>query len=470
MLKRLISGGVIVSIITILQVITLFAVQVTLARILEPSEFGIFAFISLVTMFLNSLGGLHGDQFLIKEKNNPYKILDTIFTVELIWAFFLISFSIFVLPNILIWMNKDHITEYIQIFCLVLLYNPFIKPKSLFEKKLSFIKANIPMLIAHVLGGIVGIILAYKNYGIWSLVWWKVTVSIVEIILIWFILPYKPKLHIDYKIFKQSFIFGYPLLISAVLVFISSNIDYYLIDFLMDEESLGFYWMAYSISHYLFFIRTGINKVLFPTIAKIGDLKEQIKLFDMITVITSILYFIPVFTILFFSQEIILFVYGEKWLPSAILLQIFSVLVLIKAVSSNVGPLLLANNYSKFQMKVSIINLIALIPLLYFLTLSYGTIGAAIAVFIVGNISVFYTFQFYGKKIINKGYLAYFARILGLLLLSVLLLWFINYFTISLINKLLFYIGLLVILYRTYLNDIQFILNEYKTPESSLNV
>ena len=65
MLKRLISGGITVSVITILQVITLFTVQVTLARILEPSEFGVFAFISLVAMFLNSFVSLHGDKFLI---------------------------------------------------------------------------------------------------------------------------------------------------------------------------------------------------------------------------------------------------------------------------------------------------------------------------------------------------------------------------------------------------------------------
>ena len=65
MLKRLISGGITVSVITILQVITLFTVQVALARILEPSEFGVFAFISLVAMLLNSFGSLHGDKFLI---------------------------------------------------------------------------------------------------------------------------------------------------------------------------------------------------------------------------------------------------------------------------------------------------------------------------------------------------------------------------------------------------------------------
>ena len=471
MLKRLISGGITVSVITILQVITLFTVQVTLARILEPSEFGVFAFISLVAMFLNSFGSLHGDKFLIKEKKNPYKILDTIFTVELIWGLLLILFSLFLLPTILAWIDKSHLTEYIQIFCIVLLYNPLVKPKALFEKELSFVKANMPMLVSHVVGGIVGITLAYNNYGIWSLVWWKVTISLVESVLIWFILPYRPKLRIDYKIFRESMVFGYPLLISTILVFISTNIDYYLVDLLIDEKSLGFYWMAFQISHYLFFIRAAINKVLFPTLAKLDNLKDQIKLFDMITVITAIIYFIPVFIILLFSQEIILFVYGEKWLPSSLLLQIFIVVVLIKAVSSNVAPLLHTYGYTKVDMEVAIINLLALIPLLYFLTDLYGTTGAAAAVFIVGNISVFYTYQVYVKKLIHKGYLSYFTKILFLLFFTGLLLWGANnLFTLSLIHKLLLLIVLFIMLYITYLKDIQIILNEYQNSESSSNL
>ena len=53
------------------------------------------------------------------------------------------------------------------------------------------------------------------------------------------------------------------------------------VDLWIDEKSLGFYWMAFQISHYLFFIRAAINKVLFPTLAKLDNLKDQIKLFDM---------------------------------------------------------------------------------------------------------------------------------------------------------------------------------------------
>ena len=470
MLKTLISGGATVSVITLLQVMILFIVQVSLARILEPSEFGVFAFISLVTMFINSFGNLYGDRFLIKEKKNTYKILDTIFTVELIWSIFLILFSIFILPTILIWIGKAHLTEFIQIFCFVLIYNPFIKPKAIFEKQLSFIKANMPMLLSHFFGGVIGITLAYNGYGIWSLVFWKLAISIIEALCIWFILPYKPKFNIDYDILKKSLVFGYPLLISAILVFISTNIDYYLVDSLMSEESLGFYWMAYQLSHYLFFIRAAINKVLFPTIAKLNNLKYQVKLFDIATTITALIYFIPVFVVLLFAQEIIIFIYGEKWLPSARLLNVFVIVVLIKAVSSTIAPLLHTYNKTKVDMEVAAINLLALLPLVYFLTIAYGTLGAALAVFIVGNISVFYTYQFYVNKLIHRGYFFYFSKILFLLFLTIIISWLSNdIFMLSFISKMLLLIFLFLLLYIAYRKDIQTVVYEYNNSNSSSN-
>ena len=190
----------------------------------------------------------------------------------------------------------------------------------------------------------------------------------------------------------------------------------------------------------------------------------------MVTVITSVLYFIPIFTILLFAQEIIIFVYGEKWLPSAVLLQIFSIIVLIKAVASNVGPLLHTYSYTKVDMEVAIINLFLMIPLTYFLTLSYGTIGAAIAVFFVGNITVFYTYQVYMKKLINRGYLHYFLKILILLFTCLFLMWLVNYlFVVTLIHKALVYILLLFLLYLAYREDVEQIINQYNNYDELLD-
>ena len=137
MFKKLVSAGAIVTLITIVQFIVLFIVQVIFARLLEPSEFGIFAFITMVTMFFNSFASFSGDKYLIKEKENTYEILDTIFTIELLWAFFLLIFCILIVPPLMNFFDKSHLTEYIQIFSIILLYNPFIKPKALFEKELS---------------------------------------------------------------------------------------------------------------------------------------------------------------------------------------------------------------------------------------------------------------------------------------------------------------------------------------------
>ena len=93
MIKNLIADGVTVAIIAILQIIALFVVQITLARILQPSEFGVFAFISLIVMLITHFGNINGDKFLIKERGDANKILDTIFTFDLLWSFFLLLFS-----------------------------------------------------------------------------------------------------------------------------------------------------------------------------------------------------------------------------------------------------------------------------------------------------------------------------------------------------------------------------------------
>jgi len=463
--KKVVSGGAIVTLITIAQFAVLFAVQVIFARLLEPEQFGVFAFIAMITMFFNSLISIYGDKYLIMEKDNTPKILDTIFTMELLWAFFLLCFCILFVPSLMNLLDKSHLTEYIQIFCIIFLYNPLIKPKALFEKELSFFKANMPLLIANIIGGTVGIFLAFGGYGIWSLVWWKISVLIIETVFIWFILPYRPRIYVNYDIVKKSLNFGYPLLVSTVMVFIYSNIDYYIIDQLMDEKTLGFYWMAYQIAHYLLFIRVGINKVLFPIFSKLEDIKSQIKVFDLMTTVTSIIYFIPIFIILLFAEEIILIIYGEKWLASAPLLKVFSVIVLIKGIAGNTSPLLHRNGKTKVDMELAILNLILLPPIIYYFTLFYGTIGASIAIFIIGNISIIFTYQRYIKKLINKDYFDYFPKVFFLLFLCLVLL-VINYIIpILFFYKLLLCVGLFIVLYLTYFQDINVISNILKHKE-----
>ena len=93
------------------------------------------------------------------------------------------------------------------------------------------------MLISNLIGGIVGVLMAYNNYGIWGLVVWKLSASFIETIFIWFLSPIKPKLEIDYSLLKDSLSFGYPLLVSGVLVFMSGNVDYYLVDLLLTEQA-----------------------------------------------------------------------------------------------------------------------------------------------------------------------------------------------------------------------------------------
>ena len=311
-LDKIIPNILIVGTVTALQFITLFFTQVLLARFLSPTQFGSFALISTVIMFMHTLGNMHGDRYLIMIKKNSHDSLDNIFTAELLWSLLLILFCFLALPIIMNFLNKPGSTLYAQVYSIILLHNPLLKPRALLEKKLSFIKATLPTLLSNIIGGAFAVILVYLDYGLWSLVWWKIATYGIDSFLTWLVIPYRPKFSFDLQIFRESFKFSSPIMLAGIVAFVFSNIDYYIINFLMDAKTLGFYWLAYQSSHYLLNIRGSVNKVIYPVVSQMKDFKGQKTVFNLMTNITTVIFFGIIFFIFLFAEEAIMLTYGPK--------------------------------------------------------------------------------------------------------------------------------------------------------------
>lgn len=412
MLNQIVSGGLIVGSAAAIQFVVLFATQVLLARFLSPEVFGSFALISTIIMFLHTMGNIQGDRYIIVTQKNSQTNLDNVFTVELLWVILLMGCSFILLPSLLKFLKIPEAVIHAQVFTVILLQNPLMKAKALLEKKFSFAKATLPTLISHIIAGGAAIFMAAQGYGLWSLVWWKVITFTLESIITWSVIPYRPKLSFDFYIFKDSITFSYPIMLSAIIAFFYSNIDYYLINHLIDARAVGFYWLAYQASHYLLSIRASVNRVILPVMSQMDDFDGKMQIFRLMTSLTTIIYFIIIIIIVLFAEEIISLTYGEKWLAVASLLKIFSCVVLFKAVSANSIPLLHSARVTMSDLEISVFNLLLLPPAIYFLTKNYGPIGAACALFIVGNLSIFYIHQKYVRPLINQGYFSYYKKIL----------------------------------------------------------
>jgi len=452
--KKAINGGVVVGSLVGLQYLTAIITQVVLARILDPSHFGVLAFVSMIAFFFHHVGNVHGDKYLVRVSKITQEKLNNVFTLELILALIVFIFVIIIAPYIMGVLGKTNQTIYVQFLALVFFHTPLSRIKALHERDLSFYKAYSPTLFGQVIGGIIAVVLAINGYGIWSLLWWRVSTLFGEILVLWSISPFRPKLSIDKNIYNDIIDYGKPLLISSIFIFLYGNYDYYVVDKLTGAEQLGYYWLAFQISHYFLNARAAINKVVFPALSRLNEIKDRYNVFEAMTNITSIFYLIPTIVILFFGDELITLIFGIKWMPAAPLFKVFFIAVLFKAIAGNIGPLLHAEGNTKGDLKLSIIGFVTIIPLVYIGTVYQGILGASLGILIVGFIQIIIGYSMFIKPVTGYGFLYYLWKSLIIVLFVYIITLLLNWLSLGFLFKIflfMFSISLVVMLFYSTL-------------------
>lgn len=396
------KGFTAVGLITISQYSVAFITQIILARILSPSEFGLLAISMLFGFFINNLANLHVDKFLIREKFIDESKLNSGFTLELLIAFILYLLLLVNGQWVLKLLGKSEIFEFVIVLGLSVFYIPFSRVKAIHERKLNFILPNLPGLISQIVSGLLSIILALKGYGIWSLIFWKINILFLEIIILIFFSKVKLRIKVNKLTYRSIIRYGFPLVISTLLAYLVSNIDYYIVERLISITELGYYWLAYQTTNYLLNLRIAISKVSLPLISIVDKESNKYSLFEAITNTTALIYTIPAIVIVVFGKEIITIVFGQNWLGSIVPFKIFSVIILVKSINDNSKSLFHAENRNDFDLKLSALNLIILIPALYTGTILYGIIGASLSILFSSILVSIYAYGYCVKKITDK--------------------------------------------------------------------
>lgn len=109
------------------------------------------------------------------------------------------------------------------------------------SKTMQFKKFFYSTLIGTILSVFVGIGMAYKGYGVWSLVVQQLFNSLVDTIILWFTVEWRPKMIFSIERLKLLFSFGWKLLISGLIDILYNNIYGLLIGKIYNPSLLGLY-------------------------------------------------------------------------------------------------------------------------------------------------------------------------------------------------------------------------------------
>jgi len=200
------------------------------------------------------------------------------------------------------------------------------------------------------------------------------------------------------KYLKKLFSYGKWITAGGLINYLSIQIDNLFIGKIFGTETLGLYDFAFKTANLAFTqITDTISRVAFPLYVKRNKEKKHLQgLFikNIISVtIPAVLLTIP---FLLFPKEILLVLFGEKWLSAAPTLQILSIYGLFRASIGPGGPLFLSVGKPEILTKLSTLNFILLIGLLFPFSKLAGVQGVAMAM-TVSYILIFplYVYQIY---------------------------------------------------------------------------
>ena len=179
-------------------------------------------------------------------------------------------------------------------------------------------------LLAVAISSVCAVVMAMKEFGVWSLVARLGIMELVSVALLWVVNPWKPSMRFSTQSFKKLFGFGSKILAEAVIDKFFRNMLQLLMGKFYSGTALGFFAQANNFCNMAAtnFVQV-IQKVTYPVLAKLKD--DPLKLKDGYRQIITMSSFgiIPVMVLMgVLAEPLIVTLIGEKWLDSVLFLQL----------------------------------------------------------------------------------------------------------------------------------------------------
>lgn len=383
-----------------------FLVGIIMARILSPSDYGITAlpviFIAVANVFIDGGFGLA----LIRKPDLTEKDLATSFYYSIIIGVICYFILYLIAPYIADFYNIPVLKSLVRVTALTFIWSPLNTPQTvLLNRRLDFkVMARISV-INKLLSGIFGIVAAYCGYGLWSLVIYSLSSSLMGVLQSWVVVRWIPKERFSRQSFQYLWDFGNKIIGTRLLDSIFSNITPIVIGKFFSPLQLGFYNRALSLAQLPSMQIGGVLQgVTFPILSKIQEDEDTlVRGYRKMIKTTAFVVFPLMFLLSALAKPIIVLLLTEKWSESILLLQILSFYLMWGPVSvMNLNLLQIKGRTDlclNLQYKKNMIGLCIML-----ITLPFGLVVFCIGQFVNQMFTIFLNMSAVGKTV-HMGYL-----------------------------------------------------------------
>nr|WP_315390931.1 lipopolysaccharide biosynthesis protein [uncultured Prevotella sp.] len=399
-----------------------FLFSVILARMLDPSDFGIIAMITIFFAVAQSFVDSGFSNALVRKTDRREEDFSTCFFFNIGVGIMAYIVLFLIAPLVASFYNQPILSPIIRITGLSVVLNSLcVVQQALFTIKIDFKSQAKVTLSATIISGIVGVVLAYQGYGVWALVWQGVVLSLVRMGLLWLMSKWRPTTGFSKSSFNYLFGYGSKLLASGLLDTIYNNIYPIVIGKFYTPAQLGNYSRALSFAQLPSSNITSIlQRVTFPVLSTIQDDIPRLQAnYRRLLKLSAFIVFPLMTGLAAVAFPMIRTILTPKWEGCSFYLQIICFALMwypIHAINLN---LLQVKGRSDLFLRLEIIKKIVGVCIMC-ITIPLGITAMCIGMVASSLISLFIN-TYYTGKLINIGYLKQMKDVFPILIVSLIM-------------------------------------------------
>lgn len=300
-------------------------VQIVLARILMPEDYGVVAMMTVFIAIANIFVRRGFAQAVIQKKDATDIDFATAFTINLAMGIVLYLILFFIAPAIARFYDQPLLTATIRVLALMLPIGSITSIlTAITQKNMLFgtiFKCN---LVSSFSSGCAGIIAALLGAGPWALIVQQLTGVVISNRMFVHNSVWKPKFGYDNTSAKSMFNFGWKLLVAGLINEIYTELNSLIIGKKYSSSDLAYYTKGKAFPTYITMgVDNALNDVTLSAFSKKQDDMTYIHgLFQKALIVNSYLLF-PILTILALAASpLVSVLLTDKWLEVVPYMQI----------------------------------------------------------------------------------------------------------------------------------------------------
>lgn len=305
-----------------------FIVNIIIARLLSPEDYGVVALAAVMISILDAIGDGGIKSSLIQKDHVENVDYSTAFFFRLGIGVILYVVLFCIAPFIAAFYNNNELVPIIRVLSVMLITAGLRAiPEAYIIRRLQMKLFFFSTLIGTILSAFVGIWMAFHGFGVWALVAQHLTNTVIDSLILFLASEWRLTAELSVPRMKTLSRFGWKIMVTSLVATIYDNLRQLLIGKFHSPASLGYYNKGEQLPNIVTLnVNSPLQTVLYPALS--SSQHDAVKMRSMLQRSIEVCAYCmaPLMGgLAVIAPQAVRFLLTDKWLPCVPFVRVFCV-------------------------------------------------------------------------------------------------------------------------------------------------